>query len=782
MTHSKCIWFMLITAVLLIGVGDVDAKQDPVVKLDCRLKALIGRTDVTQAKPQALVQKLTGKVFVEVRLHSADNSVLEELKSAGLITLAKYGGLVTGVISQDKLLDLAALKVVSTVYPLQRPLLRSIEGQGVASTRMDILRETTPGFDGTGVKVGIMSDSFGAVSEATPIIDDIDDDGILEIVGTDSQLAGEVPAAVELIHDGTPEFDEEGNPYPMEDLYTDEGRAMAEIVHEMAPGAEIAFHSAFLGVASWADGVLKLADAGCQVLVDDVIYLTMSAYQDGELSQAIEQAVKEHDIVYLSAAGNARAQAVEMAYNDIDPDNDDGPMAKIPKGNDYHNWNPEGFDDTLNVLIEPGRSVRFSLFWENPYSGTLGAGATTDYDLYILDENGSMITSSDNTQGTIEAPMGDPYEFTGIYNYSETDDLHIKIVVNKHHGPAVNFKLMFWGGGISISQAVRSHDPTMMIGHNKSDYVMNVAAVNFNEADSNGERQNNPRRVDPTFYTSLGGYTAILFSATGETLAEPEYRFAPDIASIDGANTSFFWADSDIDDDDLPNFFGTSAAAPHAAAIAALMRQANPALSSKEICDLMREAATDIYLPGVDFYTGWGFLYADDAVRAVPNPITPPEPTPIVTPTVTPTPTPEPTQTPVPIEDIISGSADLGVNQVIVTDNVLSLTDLSRGTDYDDVEKPDLVIRWNIVLSDVKDYHVYVKVDDQPLQYLGRTDDPNANRFVWKANRPKINAAFAGGPLFGHDYAFHVFVISNSGNPPYYGPFSTIGSVKLEEL
>jgi len=773
---------MFLTVILCVGVIESEAKQDPVVKLDCRLKALIGRTDVTQAKPQALVQKLTGDIFVEVRLHSAGDAALVDLASAGLRTLAKYGGLVTGVIAQSKLLDLAALKVVSTVYPLQRPLLRSVEGQGVASTRADILRETTPGFDGTGIKVGIMSDSFGAVSEATPIIADIDDDGIMEIVGTDSQLGGELPAVVELIQDATPYFDEEGNPYPMENFYSDEGRAMAEIVHEMAPGADIAFHSAFLGVANWANGVLELAEAGCQVLVDDVVYLTMPAYQDGELSQAIEKAVKEHDAVYFSAVGNSSAQCVEMAFNDIDPDNDDGPMAKIPRGNDYHNWHPYGSDDTLDVTIEPKRSIRFTLFWENPYSGTLGAGATTDYDLYVLDKGGNLLVLSDNTQGTEEAPMGDPYEFTGIYNYSETDDLHIQIIVNKHHGPAVNFKLMFWGGGVNISRKVRSHNTPMIIGHNKSDYVMSVAAVNFNEADSDGERQNNPRRIDPTVYSSLGGRTAILFSATGEILAEPEYRFSPDIASIDGANNSFFGSDSDIDDDDLPNFFGTSAAAPHAAAIAAIMRQANPALTSKEICDLMREAATDIFMPGVDFYTGWGFLYADDALRAVPNPIMPLEPTPVATPTVTPTPVIEPTATPVPLEDIISDSANLGVNQVIVTDNVLALTDLSRGTDYDDVEKSDLVIRWNIVFSDVKEYHVYVKVDDQALQYLGRTDDVNATKFVWKANQPKINAIFADGPLFGHEYAFHVFAITESGNPSFYGPFSTIGSVKLEGL
>jgi hypothetical protein len=50
-----------------------------------------------------------------------------------------------------------------------------------------------------------------------------------------------------------------------------------------------------------------------------------------------------------------------------------------------------------------------------------------------------------------------------------------------------------------------------------------------------------------------------------------EYREKPDLAAMDGANTTFFTSDTANDDDTFPNFFGTSAAAPHAAAIAALV-------------------------------------------------------------------------------------------------------------------------------------------------------------------------------------------------------------------
>ena len=61
------------------------------------------------------------------------------------------------------------------------------------------------------------------------------------------------------------------------------------------------------------------------------------------------------------------------------------------------------------------------------------------------------------------------------------------------------------------------------------------------------------------------------FDANGNRLARPEIRRKPELSATDGGNTTFFVADTIRDDDDFPNFFGTSAAAPHAAAIAALV-------------------------------------------------------------------------------------------------------------------------------------------------------------------------------------------------------------------
>ncbi|MDR3389497.1 MAG: hypothetical protein P4L92_20825 [Rudaea sp.] len=76
----------------------------------------------------------------------------------------------------------------------------------------------------------------------------------------------------------------------------------------------------------------------------------------------------------------------------------------------------------------------------------------------------------------------------------------------------------------------------------------------------------------PESFTSPGPAT-ILFDKQSKRLAAPDVRQQPRVAAADAGNTSFFSSDSTNDLDTNPNFSGTSAAAPHAAAIAALVLQ-----------------------------------------------------------------------------------------------------------------------------------------------------------------------------------------------------------------
>src|SRR5439155_3120574 len=59
-------------------------------------------------------------------------------------------------------------------------------------------------------------------------------------------------------------------------------------------------------------------------------------------------------------------------------------------------------------------------------------------------------------------------------------------------------------------------------------------------------------------------------------------------------------------------FFGTSAAVPHAAAIAALLRGAKSSLSQSQVASDLRSTAVDVQAPGFDYDSGAGRL---DALR-----------------------------------------------------------------------------------------------------------------------------------------------------------------------
>jgi subtilisin family serine protease len=162
--------------------------------------------------------------------------------------------------------------------------------------------------------------------------------------------------------------------------------------------------------------------------------------------------------------------------------------------------------------------------------------------------------------------------------------------------------------------------------------VASVAAIPWWESPSFNPAVGPTAQTDPEYYSSLGGNLTVLFDAAGSFA--PQTRFQPLFTSVDGCNTTFFGVpDSSAaaalgmptgyagEPDGFPNFFGTSAAAPNAAAVAALLRQANPSLSPAKINEALASTAIDITGEragaGLDNVTGYGLIDADAAISKV---------------------------------------------------------------------------------------------------------------------------------------------------------------------
>jgi hypothetical protein len=130
--------------------------------------------------------------------------------------------------------------------------------------------------DGSGITMGFLSDSFNCLG------------------GMDDDIAsGDLPVStlvlVEAADCGAG---------------TDEGRALAQVSYDMAPGVStMYFCSAFNGFVQFAQCIDLLREVGCDIIDDDVSYFQEAIYQDDIIAQAVDRAAA-NGVAYFTSAGN----------------------------------------------------------------------------------------------------------------------------------------------------------------------------------------------------------------------------------------------------------------------------------------------------------------------------------------------------------------------------------------------------------------------------------------------------------------------------------------------
>ncbi len=551
------------------------------------------------------------------------------LQSLGLTGAQAAGGMISGSASITALKAMAAVPGVHTIRPsLSRTRAGLVTSQGDVAQRSDVARSK---FDvnGHGVTVGVLSDSFGCLTG--PLAE-----GQLFTTTQQDIANGDLPRRtriLEEIADCTP---------PDEPPAIDEGRAIGQIIHDVAPAASLLFHTAVNSEADFAQGIIDLADAGASIIVDDIGYFDEPMFQDGIVAQAVN-AVKRRGVAYFSSAGNSARESYESNFRLSKSYGIDGPR---------HNFGTSKKIDGLQTLtITDEADEVFVLNWDQPFASAGGKGSRSDVDMIFYDMKGDPLPTCGDPlppvcqlAGIDPNIGGDALEFAEVVNFSG-DDVQVQLSVELFKGPVPRYLKYLWYDLFDGTVIVDEHDTQSgtVYGHPLARGAEAVGAAPW----YNTVAWNNPfhKVCVPAcleLFSSAGG-VPIFFDTRGNRLDSPHVRRKPEITGPDGANSTFFYSPlldevpGTSEPDIYPNFFGTSASAPHVAAIAALMqdkyqREHHRSLPPDRIYNILERTAKDMKYragrvtppskfpfgtAGFDFDSGYGFVDAVAALRAV---------------------------------------------------------------------------------------------------------------------------------------------------------------------
>ena len=401
----------------------------------------------------------------------------------------------------------------------------------------------------------------------------------------------------------------------------DEGTAMLEIVHSLAPGATLGFATAVNGEASFADNIRSLrSQQHCDIIVDDVAYLDESPFQDGPVAQAVIDVTKD-GALYFSSAGNSGNKAGGTSGHWEGDFVDSGKKLAGTFGT-AHDFAPGAAVQTLDPVSKGSLGDTATLFWSDPLGG-----AKNDLDLYVLDPAGNVVGAGldkqDGTQDPVEGvqiPGSDdaqyahnaPY-FLAVVRYGGKDKRYLSLNVNR--------------GRFVDSDNLRGYSTAgVTAGHSAVPAAFSVAAAPAATALPNPLEPGDPANPAGPYpglfdansrwerFTSDGG-RRMFYNADGTPITPGNVtstggavRPKPDITAADGVQTTV---------PGFQPFYGTSAAAPHAAAIAALLRSAKPTATPAQIRQALTSTAIDIGPAGYDNVTGFGIVMPGPALQAL---------------------------------------------------------------------------------------------------------------------------------------------------------------------
>ena len=334
------------------------------------------------------------------------------------------------------------------------------------------------------------------------------------------------------------------------------GTACAEIVHDVAPEAELYLYKVV--------DIVDLENAKDRCIQNGVAIVNYSATWVGEgfgdgrgLICDIVNDAADNGILWVNAVGNYAQKHYAGFWHDSDDDN-------------RHNFADD--DDMVSFVAEIGDVIRVTLTWDDwPIT-------TADYDLYLYRQDASGNIKEVSKSTDVQGDGGAPVEFIEYFAVQE-GTYGISVV---RVGEAEPKELRVWSWLHDIEYPI----PAGSLGiPSDARGALSVGAIHHYQWD-------------------LG--TVASYSSRGPTA---DGRIKPDLVAPSGVTTASYGVGR--------LFGGTSAAAPHVAGAAALLKSANPALSRDDLWQALVEATVDLGAPGKDDSTGYGKLVLSVSVPQI---------------------------------------------------------------------------------------------------------------------------------------------------------------------
>ncbi|HEU5166173.1 MAG TPA: S8/S53 family peptidase [Chitinophagaceae bacterium] len=435
----------------------------------------------------------------------------------------------------------ALINILNYCRPYYRPFnnIGAVTSAGDTTIRSNLVRSGYE-LDGTGIKIGVISDSYRTVTD--------DDNDNFTISEPSNVIALDVPA---LDNDHVSDY--------LFGKRTDEGRAMIQIIHDIAPNAELFFGTGVYTAGHFAETVKWMAQVkGCKTIVDDVSYPAEPFLKDGIIAKTVNDVVSNNKVVYISAAGNFGKNAYESQFH--------GVTSSYFLGKKVHDFG--GGDIFQKIRLKGGSSYMLVLQWADDFFSNdeiLGTHFNVDFFLTKSEDgNGLIGFNRDNTEG-------DPLEFIPITIPPGPDQEYNVVIVNNTPGgdPARVKYIVFKNDIEFLESSINGQNASTIFGQGNATGAITIGAVRFNHIPGHP--------LLPSSLSSITKPQIESFSSIGGTYVNGEAtpRLQPALAGVDGVNTTLKmgpdYPSSALDG--WYNFFGTSAAAPHVAAATALILQ-----------------------------------------------------------------------------------------------------------------------------------------------------------------------------------------------------------------